>query len=82
MEQDNISVVSELVGRGNMEAMLDSDEAVCAGLDMGTYTPTLAQLSWPLVMRMGRDVASGVRFLHSQGIIHSEVKPSKILMYL
>jgi serine/threonine protein kinase len=38
------------------------------------------RLPWALKVRIARDVAEGLAFLHSQGLIHRDLKTSNILL--
>uniref|UniRef100_A0A673AGU0 Protein kinase domain-containing protein n=1 Tax=Sphaeramia orbicularis TaxID=375764 RepID=A0A673AGU0_9TELE len=35
---------------------------------------------WPLTFRMAREVALGMNFLHSKGLVHQDLKPSNVLL--
>ena len=35
---------------------------------------------WPLVFRMVHQLASGMKYLHSLGVIHKDLKPHNILL--
>lgn len=35
---------------------------------------------WPLAFRLAHEVALGVNFLHSKNLMHSDLKPSNVLL--
>lgn len=35
---------------------------------------------WPLALRLAHEVALGVNFLHSKELVHSDLKPSNVLL--
>ena len=50
-----------------------------AGLDLQRYTHASQRLSMPLVVHIGRRVASALAHAHSQGVIHRDIKPANVM---
>lgn len=44
------------------------------------YTALRAGLDWPSRLRVALDVVQGIRFLHSQGLVHRDIKLKNVLL--
>lgn len=46
------------------------------------YCGLKAGLSWPKRLRIAIDVIEGIRYLHSQGLVHRDIKLKNVLVSL
>lgn len=44
------------------------------------YAAIRAGLSWPARLQVALDVVDGMRFLHSQGLVHRDIKLKNVLV--
>ncbi|XP_031723334.1 receptor-interacting serine/threonine-protein kinase 3-like isoform X2 [Anarrhichthys ocellatus] len=58
-------LVMEFIGRGSVQSLLEH---------------LSGPPQWPLVCRLAHQVALGMNFLHSQKIMHHDLKPSNVLL--
>ncbi|XP_073328423.1 receptor-interacting serine/threonine-protein kinase 3-like [Pagrus major] len=58
-------IVMEFMGRGSVQSLLS---------DLSGPPP------WPLAFRLAHQVALGMKFLHSVGLMHQDLKPSNVLL--
>jgi serine/threonine protein kinase len=64
-ETEELFLVTELVGRGNLRTVLDQSSEF---------------LTWEMRLKLLRDVAKGMAYLHKRAIIHRDLKPQNILV--
>jgi len=64
-ETEQLFLVTELVTRGNLRSVLDKT---------GDY------LTWEMRLKLLRDVAKGMAYLHKRAIIHRDLKPQNVLV--
>lgn len=64
-EPDNLYLVLEFMGGGDLYSLLHNDDI---------------QLSWPKRIKFLRDIAAGLAQLHSQKIVHRDIKSHNILL--
>ncbi len=62
-----VFLVSEFMAGGDLRSFLDN-------------VPTPAALGWERRVRFARDVADGMAFLHSKGMIHRDLKSLNVLL--
>ncbi len=66
VRRPNVCIVSELVGRGtNLKKILVNHSL---------------KLKWKRKLKVLREVANGMAYLHSEGILHRNLKPSNVLV--
>ncbi len=65
MQPSYVALVMELCERGSLYSVLHDDDQY---------------LSWPTRMQIVRDVAAGVDFLHSQHMLHRDLKSLNVLL--
>ena len=50
------------------------------GEDLSHVFRRLSPLSWPLIAALGRDIARALVAIHSQGMVHRDLKPQNVLL--
>ena len=74
-EPPNLCIVAEFLPGGSVYDLLHTNKRLPAG-----HTAGQLRLSAPLALRLASDVASGMAYLHSQGIIHRDLKSANLLL--
>ena len=74
-EPPNLCIVAEFLSGGSVYDLLHTNKRLPAGHAAGQL-----RLSAPLALRLAADVAAGRTYLHSQGIIHRDLKSANLLL--
>ncbi len=74
-EPPNLCIVAEFLSGGSVYDLLHTSRRLPAGHAAGQL-----RLSAPLALRLAADVAAGMTYLHSQGIIHRDLKSANLLL--
>ena len=74
-EPPNLCIVAEFLPGGSVYDLLHTNKRLPAG-----HTAGQLRLSAPLALRLAADVAAGMAYLHSQGIIHRDLKSANLLL--
>ena len=74
-EPPNLCIVAEFLPGGSVYDLLHTNKRLPAG-----HTAGQLRLSAQLALRLASDVASGMAYLHSQGIIHRDLKSANLLL--
>jgi len=74
-EPPNLCIVAEFLPGGSVYDLLHTNKRLPAG-----HTAGQLRLSAQLALRLASDVASGMAYLHGQGIIHRDLKSANLLL--
>lgn len=73
-----VATLGELVRGTSLRALFDGPSP--GGTPPGPATPLRRGLSISEVLRLTRDIAEGLAFLHREGVLHRDLKPSNVMI--